>query len=95
MKLFLERLKCSFKKESANWFIAIVMALVIMFGVIIIMLTTVLFPIHMLGYIIGDYSYLWVVALPLGVLAYYERKQIKRWFNWQFIEPFKKDENRK
>lgn len=48
-------------------------------------------PMFFLDGFIGKYSMLWAVVVLLSVIVYINKVKIKYWINWQFIEPFKKD----
>ncbi len=87
MKEFLSRLK-----ESCLSVIGFIVALIGM--LIFILLTTaliVLLPIWLLKFLIGDYALWWFVIVFIGLPILGEWDNVKDWFIWQFVEPFRKN----
>lgn len=91
MKLFMERLIYSIKKELKAWSIALLVAIPFMIIVFVVGYVVILLPMQFLENYIGKYSPLWAGVLAVVVISIGNWESIKKWFDWQFIEPFKKE----
>ncbi|WP_442636518.1 hypothetical protein [Rossellomorea marisflavi] len=82
MNEFLRRLKETVIKSASTLvaFVAMLLFTLVLAGVVIIL------PIWLLSFLIDDYSALWMLVLPVLLMA----DKIYKWFRWQFIEPFTK-----
>lgn len=91
MKLFIERLIYSLKKELKAWSIVILFAIPLMLVIFIVGYATILLPMQFLEGYIGEFAALWVVAIFIVGMIIVNWKTLKGWFIWQFIEPFQKN----
>ncbi|MGD7046989.1 hypothetical protein FZC83_01995 [Rossellomorea marisflavi] len=82
MTEFLRRLKQSVIK-SLSMVIALVGVLIFTMFIAVV---TIVLPMWLLSFVIDKYAALWIFALPLILMS----GEIYKWFNWQFLEPFKK-----
>ena len=87
MKEFVKRIGITLK----NILIYTGIAIVIIIAMMLISFLVSFVPMLLLETVIGDFAVLWAVFLFLIIVVDDSKDEIKKWFKWQFIEPFKKD----